>query len=253
MADYHTPTVIQPSIPLSAMTLLEIALLTRVFDSEPDGDGLYFYADEGAADLIVIPAEELRHALAESDGVDSEAADFVREHCPDLATTEEDEIDLDISAISWEWLFQSVVKRNPDIGQIVATAAFTCTKMCPDGFGGMVILITADAVLGKNTNDMLEDLIAQAEAQRAGETPGSGIHVLLRFTEADVRSTLGEVLECDPDFASVKESDVTDADIRLGCERVVASRDLAEERGDAIFAAALNALRLALERSARAT
>ena len=42
MADYHSPTVVQPTIPNADMTPLERLLLTRIFEAEPDGDGLYF-------------------------------------------------------------------------------------------------------------------------------------------------------------------------------------------------------------------
>ena len=43
MANYHTPTVIQPTIPDVDMTPLERLLLSHIFSAEPDGDGLYFY------------------------------------------------------------------------------------------------------------------------------------------------------------------------------------------------------------------
>jgi hypothetical protein len=48
VADYYTPTVIQQTIPVVDMTRLERLLLSYVFSSEPDGDGLYFYAEEGS-------------------------------------------------------------------------------------------------------------------------------------------------------------------------------------------------------------
>ena len=34
--------------------------------------------------------------------------------------------------------------------------------MRPDGFGGMAVLITSDAIVGKSTNDILEDFLAEA-------------------------------------------------------------------------------------------
>jgi hypothetical protein len=33
--------------------------------------------------------------------------------------------------------------------------------MRPDGFGGAVVVISADAILGKSTYDLLEELIEQ--------------------------------------------------------------------------------------------
>ena len=45
MADYHSPTVVQPAILNTDMTALERLLLTHIFESAPDGDGLYFFAE----------------------------------------------------------------------------------------------------------------------------------------------------------------------------------------------------------------
>jgi hypothetical protein len=56
MADYYSPTVIQPTIPVAAMTPLERLLFENIFTAEPDGDGVYFYAEEGPVDFIALPA-----------------------------------------------------------------------------------------------------------------------------------------------------------------------------------------------------
>ena len=45
MADYHSPTVVQPAILNTDMTALERLLLANIFESAPDGDGLYFFAE----------------------------------------------------------------------------------------------------------------------------------------------------------------------------------------------------------------
>jgi hypothetical protein len=44
-ADYFSPTVIQPTIPVADITPLERLLLSHIFNAEPDGKVLYFYAD----------------------------------------------------------------------------------------------------------------------------------------------------------------------------------------------------------------
>ena len=56
MADYYSPTIVQQVIPLTDMTPLERLILSHVFDSEPDGDGLYLFAETGPRDLFDIPA-----------------------------------------------------------------------------------------------------------------------------------------------------------------------------------------------------
>jgi len=44
---------------------------------------------------------------------------------------------------------------------VTIVAAFTCSKMRSDGFGGAATLITADAILGKSTTDILEDFLTE--------------------------------------------------------------------------------------------
>ena len=55
MADYFIPTVIQPAIPADDITPLERLLLNHIFYAEPDGDRLYFSADERPAEKLGIP------------------------------------------------------------------------------------------------------------------------------------------------------------------------------------------------------
>jgi hypothetical protein len=43
--------------------------------------------------------------------------------------------------------------------------------MRADGFGGMAILITPDAIVGKSTGDVLQDLLTEAGLDNA-EPPG---------------------------------------------------------------------------------
>lgn len=78
-----------------------------------------------------------------------------------------DDIDIDMSDASWEFLFQDVVKRSATIEEIVVTTSFTCSKMRPDGFGGSILLITAEAIKGKSTTDMLEDLRHETSSRDA--------------------------------------------------------------------------------------
>jgi hypothetical protein len=44
--------------------------------------------------------------------------------------------------------------------------------MRPDGFGGMAVLITADAIRGKSTNDILEDFLAEQDIEPGLGTTG---------------------------------------------------------------------------------
>jgi hypothetical protein len=162
MADYFSPTVIQPTIPVGDITQLERLLLSHIFNAEPEGEGLYFYADEGPADIAWLDRAPLEAALAQSPTtIDSSAAAFVTGQ---LARVPRDnvEIELDVTEMSWQSVLQDIVRRSASLRYITAVSAFTCSKMRPDGFGGMAVLITPSAVMGKSTNDIVEDLLNEA-------------------------------------------------------------------------------------------
>jgi hypothetical protein len=142
------PTVIQPAIPAGDITPLERLLLSHIFVAEPDGDSLYFYADERPADMIWVDRAPIEAALAQSKtAVDSTAVGVVTEQ---LARVPADnvEIELDLSGSScWESIFQDIVRRSVTLRYVTAVSAFTCSRMRPDGFGGMAVLITPSAVI----------------------------------------------------------------------------------------------------------
>lgn len=249
MADYYTPTVVQPTIPYADMTPLEQLLLTQIFESEPDDDGLYFFAEIMPTDQFELPIETLRTALAASDGVTSETATFVLDHIKN--TGEEDsDVEFDLSMTSWEFIFQDIVKRSATVDHVTVVSAFTCTRMRPDGFGGMAILITADAIMGKSTGDVLADFLDQVEHGAATATPSVGSHVLFRLSEEQVRAEIGRIIETDGTPTTIAAGSVTDADIRAGCLFAVERTDLREERASAIYRAALAAIREAERRQA---
>jgi hypothetical protein len=162
MADYNSPTVIQQTIPVADITPLERLLLSHIFNAELDGEGLYFYADEGPADMIWLDRAPIEAALAQSKStVDSTAVSVVTAQ---LARVPADnvEIELDFSDMSWESIFQDIVRRSATLRYVTAVSAFTCSRMRPDGFGGMAVLITPNAVVGKSTSDIIEDFLAEA-------------------------------------------------------------------------------------------
>ncbi len=178
MADYYLPTIIDPSIPDLDMTPLERLLLSHIFDAELDRDCWYFYSEQGPASMIAIERPELEDALAKSTGTESGANSFVTEQLANCAATDS-VIDLDITITSWEYLFQDVVRRSKTLRYVTAITSFTCSKMRPDGFGGMAVLITASSVKGKSTEDIIADFLfeeglggednADAEAPTASE------------------------------------------------------------------------------------
>ena len=171
MADYFTPTVIQPAIPIADITPLERLLLSHVFNVECQGERLYFYADEGPAERIWLDRAPLEAALAQSEAhADSAAAAFVTEQLARLPA-DDVEIEVQVSTLSWQTIFQDIVRRSATLRYVTAVSAFTCTKMRPDGFGGMAVLITADTVMGKSTSEIVADFLNTAVPDRAHEPP----------------------------------------------------------------------------------
>jgi len=162
--------VIQQTIPDADMTPLERLLLSQIFQSEPIGDGWYLFAEENPCTMIDVTRSEIKAALAETTDTGSAAYIYVAGKLAGLTGGGED-IDLDLSGTSWESFLQDIVKRSKTLDYISVATAFTCSKMRPDGFGGMAVLITQDAIVGKSTNDIFEDLIAEAGLDGGESSP----------------------------------------------------------------------------------
>jgi len=204
MADYFTQMVVHQTIPESDITPLEKLLLSHVFETEADGKGIYFFSEQGPSDMLWIGRAELETALAASQGVESAAVAFVKD---ELAKTNagDDEIELDISEPGWPFLLQDIVRRSPSLKFISIEAAFICSKMRDDGFGGMAMLITADDVFSKTTGELLQEF----EHQAAGQTDSSGGDILCQLRRPIIRGIIAERLGED----DIPAEAVTDQDI----------------------------------------
>jgi hypothetical protein len=163
MTDCYFPTVIQPKIPVADITPLERLLLSHIFHVEASRDGLFFYEDEGPASTIWLDRAPLEAALAQSPVTinTGAAATFVIEQL-DRIPADNVEIELDVSNMLWEAIFQDIVRRSKSLRYVTAVSSFTASKMRPDGFGGMAVLITPTAIVGKSTSDIIEDFLAEA-------------------------------------------------------------------------------------------
>jgi hypothetical protein len=161
MADYYTPTVVQQTIPDSDITPLERLLLSNIFTAEPDGAGFYFYAEEAPAEMIWLPRDKLAAALDASKGVESEANTYIAEQLSKAPSTDA-EIELDLSMRSYGFLFQSIIRRSSKLQYVSVISSFACSRMRPDGFGGLATLITADSISAESTEDVLSKLMTEA-------------------------------------------------------------------------------------------
>jgi hypothetical protein len=172
MTDYFTPTVIQPAIPAADITPLERLLLSHIFHAQSDGDALYFCADERPSDMIWLDRGPVVAALAQSNNIESTAVTVVTEQLARLPA-DNAEVELYCSDSCWQSIFQDIVRRSPTLRYVTAVSAFTCSKMRPDGFGGMAVLITASDVMGKSTGDIVEDFLNEAIPEWEDQSPKS--------------------------------------------------------------------------------
>ena len=163
MADYYTPTVVDPMIPLAAMMPIERLLLSQVFNEELSGNAAYYFSEDGANDLISLPAAEVRAALDAATPDTSRLAQKLIDEQPD-AILGEDDIDLDMCGDLWADVLQDIVRRSPDLDHLTVTMAFTCSKMRPDGFGGLAMLITASTIRSESTHTLFDRFYSEAAA-----------------------------------------------------------------------------------------
>jgi hypothetical protein len=169
MADYHSPTVVQPSIPAVDITPLERLILGLAFDTQDDAEGVYFHSWCGPSDVVTLPVSDLRAALEASrtetgSGIGEHVRTLLARYDAEAGDDPPDDIDADLTEgeAGWDRMLQDIVRRSATIAEIVVATAFTCTKMRPDGFGGSVMLITAEAIRYRSTTDVLEEFWNEA-------------------------------------------------------------------------------------------
>jgi len=158
MANYYSPTVVQPSVPTSDMTNLEKYFLEAIFeckDVTEDGiDSIYFYSSEGVAQSIDFDelVDTIEH-LIESDKRPSRLADTLH----DFIVNNEDASEFEVDDSVIEHVFQDIVRRSKTVKAIIWTTSYTCDKMRPDGFGGSAVAITKNAIESAGTNRFISE------------------------------------------------------------------------------------------------
>ena len=98
-------------IPRTAMTELEWRVLRDMFEHEEVGEDIYFFASHGPNDFVFLEIVEVRRLLGESDGIASSVADLVRK---EIGTCDPDaaELELDLSVMGFESIFQDIIRRS---------------------------------------------------------------------------------------------------------------------------------------------
>lgn len=163
MADYYTPTVVEPTIPVSAILPIERMFLAQVFDEEIENGIACYFSEDGARDLIFLDPGEVREALASTDHASSRFARRLQDEYADAILGDE-EIEVDMCGDHWEEVLQDIVRRSPGLDHLTVTMAFTCSKMRPDGFGGLAMMITAQTIRSESTYTLFDRFYAEASA-----------------------------------------------------------------------------------------
>ncbi len=162
MADYFSQTVIQPDIPVAAMTTLERRILSEVFEYEYMGDDVYFFASTGPNDFLFLSVDEAKALVGECKGVPSCTAELIEKELGEreAGTTE---LEIDMSMFGYEAILQDIVRRSETLDHFQVMMAWTCSKMRPDGFGGMAIFITANEIDTMSTTGFLEEALGRLQ------------------------------------------------------------------------------------------
>lgn len=166
MAEYFSPTVVQPAIPIADMTPLERWLLCAMFEHDVAGDALYFFARTGVNEPIAARPADVRSLLSAHEARESRAADIVRlglAACDPAA----EEVDIDLSLDGFEGVFQDIVRRSPTLDHVQIMTSWTCTRMRADGFGGTATFISAEAIETMSTTSFLEAALARLHGDTA--------------------------------------------------------------------------------------
>ena len=164
MANYYTPTVVEPMIPLAAILPIERLFLAQVFSEEVEGQTAYYFSDDGASDYISLEAEAVRSVLdAESADTSRLAKKLLDEHGE--AVLGADDIELDLCGDLWPDVLQDITRRSALLDHLTVTMAFMCSRMRPDGFGGLAMMITASAIRSESTNTLFDRFYKEAAAK----------------------------------------------------------------------------------------
>ena len=248
MADYHSPTVVTPDIPRTAITALEFAALAGMFECDVNGDACTFHSSEGPSEWVCLDVADVKAMIEDETHVPSRTADFVRDKLHRVGT-DQTGIELDFSEHDAAVIFQDIVRRCDGLDHVTITAAWTCTKMRADGFGGSVTVITADDILANSTSEMEHRLLDLAQYGDIAAAPGHGEHRVLTLAEGAVRETLVAIQQAYTD-SGVAVVAVSDEHLRAGCREAIATSNLTEYRQNLEFSAAMAAMRVAHSTSA---
>ncbi|MDB5723490.1 MAG: hypothetical protein JWQ16_244 [Novosphingobium sp.] len=164
MAEYMSPTVVEPPLSLFDLSPAEAMLLDILFATEPAGVALRYCAAsrrfrfEGA-----LGAPLVRHAVAASPpGL------AVARLTAALAEAGEGAASIPVRVDDLcERLLQDFVRRSATCDHIVIVTAFAASDLSPEKTGGSATVITADHIDSLSTFDFVETVLAERLLSKA--------------------------------------------------------------------------------------
>ncbi len=169
MPDYHSPTIVQPAIPLSDASPFELFLLGAMFEAGSEDETSRDFATEyGVDQWPSVSADDLRKAMADSAEFESQVMPSVAAMLAGLVGFDESgHVVLDL-CIGFEdpvhlLLLQDIVRRSVSVQWFTCVTAYTCSKPMADGFGGRAALVTADRIWNRSTDELLEEFMSEAK------------------------------------------------------------------------------------------
>jgi hypothetical protein len=176
MDGLETTVVITPAIPLGDITPLECLVLSHVFDAGPTDEGLLLYSDRGAVSRLRFRADDLVNAYAVSRHIPHSEINRIAARCW-TSWCEEDEpgevIEMDLTETSFEFMLRDIVARSSALSEIRVLEWYRHPSQNPDSFGTKIMLVTADAVVGRSSDDLLVEMRTEVETLRARRSSGS--------------------------------------------------------------------------------
>ncbi len=170
MADYHSPTVVQPDIAVSDLTPLEYLVLRHMLEHEETSGEVYFFSTYGIDEAPAIDVVELHAALLQSRDRESRLNAVIEDILTGMAI-EPGAMTVDLTSSHDgsfpETILQDVVRRSARLDYVTVVTSYTCPQMRPDGFGGCATLVSAHRVMSRTTEDVLAEfveLVARTEA-----------------------------------------------------------------------------------------
>lgn len=90
----------------------------------------------------------------------------MREHFSDQQAGEPlpSHVDLNLSMTSWQFIMQDIVRQLPTLDYLSAVSSCAYSGRRPDDFGGAAVVISANEIIGKSMNDLVEEYIAQVSS-----------------------------------------------------------------------------------------